>query len=160
MGKTRIYETAPGSGQFFIVDAIRGDGVGGFGRPVIAETMDYALLQDATPAQFSYHSWHVSPANYLVRAYQNPEDTIVDEVRVCGCGARQEIAARGGASAEGVDTSIRPATYDYGVFLLPGNDLPTIAPDREFEAVYGRKVYKKIYVPAKGKKCVDYQYDC
>lgn len=160
MGMTRVYETAPGSKKFFIVDRIGGDGVGGNGKAVVEESFAYglfALYSENDPLKgASWHSWHVSKDNKLVRANQAPTDQLQNEARICGCGSlgyEQD-------SESSVSGDMAPPRYQIGIFMLPGDVLPEILPEDAFQAKFIRKYFKKTYVPSPGKVCREYEIVC
>ena len=163
MGMTRIYETAPGSNQYFIVDRIGGDGIGGNGINVVAENVEYGLMSvvDTSEAVVSYHSWHVAPDNFLVRATQAPVDEKVDSVSICGCGPMgfevDDTSSEAGRAPAG---DFAPPRYNIGIFLLPGTELPRMGGEDDFKAEFPRTYYEKLYVPAEGKKCMEYDVVC
>ncbi len=147
MGKENIYETSRGSGQFFIVDLIDGDGIGGNGRDVIATSVEYGLLDTSSTLDgHSWHSWHVSADNVLIRARQKPEDRIIMDIPLCGCGSWEEVAAA--ASAEKIATP----SYELAIFMLPASNLPRISTET-FQAQFPRSYVKQRYVPSSGKSC-------
>lgn len=152
MDKLNIYETEPGSGQYFVVDMIEGDGIGGNGSEVNAYTIEYGLTDSRAALDgFSWHSWHVSKDNVLVRATQKPEDVILGEVSICGCGPRNEV----GLNLESAK-DMAPPNYQIAVFMLTGSGIPKLSDDT-FEAKYTRSYFKQKYVPRKGKQCVELQ---
>lgn len=160
MGMTRVYETAPGSKRYFIVDRIGGDGIGSNGREVVAESVEYAAalsLTDGTPfAGYSWHGWHVSSQNRLVRAVQLPEDDVQETVRLCGCGPNgYEDDPRGAVRGS---SDLR--SYRLGIYILPGDALPVVEPMETFKALFPRKYYQKIYVPSPGKVCRELEVVC
>ncbi len=154
MDKVNVYETAPGSGEYFLVDMIQGDGVGGNGREVNAYTIEYGLVEaPATLDGFSWHSWHVSPENVLVRATQKPEDVILREIVLCGCGDRYEVEMdKGSFFKRSSDSAMAPASYQIAIFRLSGTGAPTLSSEA-FEAKFVRSYVKKRYVPKKVSRC-------
>ena len=154
MGMTYIYETEPGSQQYFIVDEVGGDGIGGNGQEVVAETSEYGMgLSLSLENGNSWHSWHSNEHNELVRAIQNPDDRLIQEINICGCGPLREVnSAAGQADLKYI--------FSFGIFMLPGNDLPSFMNEDEFNATFEREYYKKNYVPKKGKKCEEYDWVC
>lgn len=161
MDMETIYETKPGSGQYFIVDMIDGDGVGGNGREVIAYTVEYGLYDPAADLNgHSWHSWHVSPDNVIVRATQKVEDDVLQEINVCGCGGLDEVEvdADGKVIDDEGDSSqagdVAPASYAVAIFMLPGKGQPKISTET-FEAAFKRSYVKQKFVPAKGRRCIN-----
>ncbi|MFK7825601.1 MAG: hypothetical protein AB8G05_15730 [Oligoflexales bacterium] len=152
MDMTYVYETEPGSEQYFLVDMVGGDGIGGNSQLVVAENTEYQSLNLVFAENKSWHSWHVNENNVLVRANQNPTDNLKEEINLCGCGHRNEVS-------EAAD-DISDPIYSIGIFLLPGKIIPSFMDENEFSAIFKREYYKKKYVPAKGKKCEDYQWVC
>jgi hypothetical protein len=147
MGKENVYETSPGSGQFFIVDLIDGDGIGGNGREVIVTSIEYGLLDFSSNLDgHSWHSWHVSSDNVLIRAKQRPDDSIIKEIPLCGCGSLEEVVALANADR------VAPPSYHVAIFMLPASNLPRISTDT-FEARYSRSYVKQKFVPSLGKTC-------
>lgn len=159
MGFTRVYETEPGSKKFFIVDRIGGDGIGGNGGSVVAESVENGLLKFSNEPQagHSWHSWHTSPSNYIVRATQNPEDDLQETINICGCGPNGYESEKG---EEAFNADAAAPVYNIAIFFLPGTDLPTIGPENAFEATFKRRYYEKIYVPREGFTCKEHEVVC
>lgn len=144
MGMINIYETYPGSSQYFIVDVIAGDGMGGNGSAIAAETREYGLVYSTEVVDGnSWHSWHSSSANKIVRAVLNPETELKAEIAICGCGNWSEVASN--------DADVD--AFSIGIFILPGEELPEILEEGSFSAKFKREEYRKTYVPAKGNTC-------
>jgi hypothetical protein len=161
MGMTRVYETAPGSKKYFIVDRIGGDGVGGNGKAVVEETFAAPMLLQEPSDELegnSWHSWHVSADNKLVRANQVPTDELQNESRICGCGALgyEDDPMPG----EGVSADWAPPVYPVAIFMLPADVLPEVMSSDEFQAKFVRQYFKKIYVPRPGKVCRKHEVVC
>jgi hypothetical protein len=51
-------------------------------------------------------------------------------------------------------------SYQVAIFMLPGDQVPVVRGEAEFAAKFVRKYFKKIYVPAKGKICRNYEVVC
>ena len=158
MGMTRVYETAPGSKTYFIVDRVGGDGMGGNGKAVVEESFAYGLsLTSSEPLQGqSWHSWHVSRDNKLARATQNPIDALQSESRICGCGP----LGYEDDALEGVAGDMARPVYHIAVFMLPSDVLPEVLAENTFKAAFVRKYFKKIYVPRLNKICRKYDVVC
>lgn len=161
MDMETIYETSPGSGQFFIVDMISGDGVGGNGMEVSSYTVEYGLTnQSADLNGSSFHSWHVTADNLIIRATQEVQDDVLDEVTVCGCGNLEEVEDRSKSSsnddmAKGAPASdLSVAATPIAIFMLPGNGLPKISTD-VFKAGFKRSYVKQKFVPRPGFRCMN-----
>lgn len=150
-GMANVYETSPGSRSYFIVDLVDGDGIGGNGSEVLASTAEYGLTDPAPEAVegHSWHSWHASGDNVLVRATQKPEDSILREVALCGCGGREEVSTKPDDSS----AKVRPRSYDVAIFMLPGQTLPRLG-EETFEARYERALVRQRFVPRVGATCM------
>ena len=146
-GNDTIYETEPGSKQYFIVDHGAGDGYG-------LNKVEQFFGAKHFVSKMAFHSWQSSPTNVLVRAEQLPQSEIIRTESICGCGPNSfEMAA---APAEDM-AKIMPA--DPAIFLLPGTVEPTIGTEA-FSAKYVNEVIELKYVPKKGKKCEDRYVVC
>jgi hypothetical protein len=150
MEQFKVYETERGSGKFFIVDLLIGDGLGSKDTSTDAATIAYGL-NEAPTIVGSWHSWHVNGNNLLVRAKQETEDTILSEISVCGCGNLKETDRNADYSS---DSKTRGDTRDAqaGIFMLPASTLPTFSGD-EFKARFQRSHVKIRYVPRDGRHC-------
>ena len=154
MNSFYVYETFPGSQQYFIVDEIGGDGLGGNGQSVVAETSEYPMSLNLSlqENENSWHSWYSSPSNELVRAYQEPEDDLQSEVSICGCGPKDEVL--------NLNDAAEPMRRPLGIFLLPGTAFPSFMDESAFKAIFQRKYFKKNYIPKEGYKCREYEWVC
>ncbi len=137
-----IFETSPGSKEYFIVDRIAGDGAGS------SEANAIAFLQWEYETAYSWHNWHVGSNNVLYRLKLDPDKSLLDEKSVCGCGS---------GAYESEDAANTVAYY--GVFKLPSNVIPTIEKDFIF-AKFSQRYIKINYVPEKGKICVEPEVVC
>jgi hypothetical protein len=158
-GMSNVYETSPGSQRYFIVDLVDGDGIGGNGSEVLASAAEYGLADPApaTVEGHSWHSWHASDDNVLVRATQKPEDAILREVTMCGCGGREEASMKRDESSG----KVAARSYDVAIFMLPGQALPRLG-EETFEATYKRSLVRQSFVPRVGAACrqVDPNQSC
>ena len=128
-GNLTIYETSSGSGRYFIVDFVGGDGVGS------NSSEDGGALWIADGAVlYGWHSWHSSQDNKLIALKQNRDDQDLGEWTLCGC--PREI--------DGVEKlhQIQKIYQPIGAFELPGNRLPEILDEGQMIATYSRQVYK------------------
>jgi hypothetical protein len=136
-GARTVYETKPGSKQYFIINEVYGDGAG-----------SAALAKAQAPGQSdsSMHSWHATADNKLVRLTPKPRYETLSTISICGCGPNQyEVHA---------SLSLDQAVVEYpkGIFLLPGKQVPTI----HSETMTIEYVDQSIginYVPKKGRQC-------
>jgi hypothetical protein len=145
-GNNTIYETEPGSKQFFIVDHAAGDGYG-------LNKVDQFYGAKHFVSKMAFHSWQTSPENVLVRAEQVPHSEIIRTENICGCGPNRLEKK---AAPEDASTML-PA--DPAVFLLPGTVEPTIGTE-PFEAKYLNEIIELKYVPKKGKTCQEIYVVC
>ncbi len=145
-GHDTIYETEPGSKQYFIVDHAAGDGLG-------LNKMEQYYGEKHFVSKMAFHSWQSSPTNVLVRAEQLPQTEVIRTENICGCGPNSmEKMAPNRA-----DASIMPSNP--AIYLLPGTAEPT--PGTEpFAAKYLNEVIELKYIPKKGKTCEDRYVVC
>lgn len=137
----QIFETSPGSGEFFLIDRIGGDGAGSSTANAIGSVEHYHLAY-APDKQPSWHNWHFNRANELARLHLTVTTEIEQELFVCGCGAAARVVA-------GVADMAMPS---YGLFKIPGSVLPR-AGSIALKAEYQQRRFVINYVPPKGKKC-------
>jgi hypothetical protein len=136
MNQENIYETAPGSGQYFIIDYVLGDGLGA------------KQAETGSSSDNSWHSWHASNSNVLIRAKQVPVDVVSSEVAICGCGPQKELQL-GKIAA---DESVSSVKYPVAIFMLPAAALPRYSGD-EFKASFDRAKINIRYIPRQGFRC-------
>jgi hypothetical protein len=146
-GNDTIYETAPGSRQYFIVDHAAGDGYG-------LNKVEQFFGAKHFVSKMAFHSWQSSQTNVLVRAEQLPQTEVIRTESICGCGPNSYEMS--GPPTEN-DTIAMPSNP--AVFLLPGTLEPTIGTEA-FSATYINEVIELKYVPKKGKKCKDRYIVC
>jgi len=137
-GARTVYETAPGSGKYFIVDQVQGDGAGS-----VRLTNPVAGL----PYDGSMHSWHSTKDNRLVRARIEANYKIAESVALCGCGP---------GWVESRDTAVA-AGIKFGIFLLPGAGIPSLHPDG-INAKFMDESIPVRYIPKNGTSCP--LFDC
>lgn len=114
-GFRTVYETEPGSHQYFIIDQVLGDGQGSI-------YLSQGIPGSWMSASGSMHSWHVTPDNRLVRAKFNPTKTNPREINYCGCGHSQ-------SHFKNIPNLGMVAQPPQGIFMLPGNAVPQLHPD-------------------------------
>jgi hypothetical protein len=156
IGKSNVYETAPGSHKYFIVDRIGGDGLGANSMSMPGMN-DFSLnlsAENSISLGSSWHNWHASASNELVRAAQEPAIEIVEEIKVCGCGAMQELEKW----SEPIASQDSPS-LSLAIFMLPGRNLPTFMSDK-FVAKFGAPQVNVHYIPKRGFQCVKEEVAC
>ncbi len=155
MEQLNIYETEPGSEEYFLVDMVDGDGIGGNGRDANSVDVSYGFMEAPLEAPvglegYSYHSWHIAADNVLIRAKQKPQDTILGEVAICGCGPLYEVDSDNSSAKDSASEAL--SEYSIAVFMLTGKGKPKISEDT-FEATFKRSFLQQNYVPRKGYHC-------
>jgi hypothetical protein len=145
-GNDTIYETEPGSKQYFIVDHAAGDGYG-------LNKVEQFFGAKHFVSKMAFHSWQSSPNNVLVRAEQLPQNEIIRTENICGCGPNSDEMSLA------LEKDAKTMPSNPAVFLLPGTVEPTIGTE-SFSAKYINEVIELKYVPKKGKKCEDRYIVC
>jgi hypothetical protein len=148
-GGDAIYETAPSSGLYFIVDDIGGDGAAS-----LQSKYESLATQSGDGKDHSLHSWHVNSSGQLKRLKLKVLLTSQGRFTLCGCGEASYERKVSDHHDAGVAADIAPAAR--GFFLLPTSVLPSLAPDPIVELEIDVRDFDIEYTPRTGYVCEPY----